>query len=287
MGTVLVYAETARDGAPKASSGELVTAASAIGTAVAVRVEGGPSARAAALAAAVRSHDAVAVLLPHTAGGRETAGRLAVRLGAAVLTDVVALETREGLVIAKHSVFGGNYAVTATGDGPVVVTVREGALEAAPAPKVLVLDAPADARADATVESVVPLANGSSRPELRSAKIVVAGGRGLGSKEGFGAVEMLADALGAAVGASRAAVDAGYAAPALQVGQTGASVSPDIYIALGISGAIQHRAGMQTAKTIIAVDEDASAPLFEIADLGVVGNVFDVVPQILDALKTP
>lgn len=286
MAAVLVYVETTMDGVPTSSSGELITAASAIGEPVAVSVNQGPSARAAALAAAARSNDAVAILLPHASGGRETAGRLAARLGVPIITDVVALETAKGRIVATHSVFGGTYTVTSTADGLVVVTVREGAFEASTLPGVTALPAPSDASKDAVVESITPLAVDTARPNLHSAKIVVAGGRGVASKEGFATVEALADALGAAVGASRAAVDAGYAPASLQVGQTGASVSPDVYITLGISGAIQHRAGMQTAKTIIAIDEDASAPVFEIADLGIVGNLFEVVPQILEELKS-
>lgn len=144
---------------------------------------------------------------------------------------------------------------------------------------------PNDNRPAAIIDCVEEAPAGASRPELRRADKIVSGGRGMGSTEKFVLVEDLADALGAAVGASRAAVDAGYVAPQAQIGQTGTTVSPQLYVALGISGAIQHRAGMQTAKTIVAINEDQDAPIFDIADFGIVGDVFTVVPQFIEALE--
>lgn len=316
MSDVLALVETAPDGALRPTAESVLAAAAAIGEPVALVVSERGTVDAAALGAlgatrvliaasprvaievvtplvdaleaAAREIRPAAVVLANTVDGRETAGRLAVRLGAALLVDAVGLRLDGDRIRTTHAVFGGDYTTEATGDGPtVVVTVRSGALEAAaPAPEPAAVDAgvPDGAARSASIDSVEPAAPVAERPDLRGARRVVTGGRGLGSRENFTLVEQLADALGAAVGATRAAVDAGYVPHAAQVGQTGVTVSPDLYVALGVSGAIQHRAGMQTAKTIIAVNSDTTAPIFEIADFGVVGDLHTIVPALVAAI---
>ena len=314
MAEVLVLVEHA-DGALKKVSAELITAARKLGEPAAVVVgkpgtaapltDGLKAAGAAkiyvaesddvenylitpfvdVLAALAESATPAGVLLAASADGKEIAGRLAARIGSGLLVDVV--EVKEGAV-GVHSIFGGAFTVEAVipGDTPVI-TVRPGAIDAEPsdaAGEKVTVEVPDAAENAAKVTKREPAVAGD-RPELTEATIVVSGGRGVGSAEKFSVVEELADALGAAVGASRAAVDSGYYPGQFQVGQTGKTVSPQLYIALGISGAIQHRAGMQTSKTIIAVNKDEEAPIFEVADLGIVGDLFKVAPQLTEAVK--
>jgi electron transfer flavoprotein alpha subunit len=237
------------------------------------------------LAALVTSAQPVAVLIAATPDGKEIAGKLAVRTGSGLLSDAVELAS-DGT--ATHSVFGGSYLARSRATTPVaVITVQTGAIEPVSAPGAAVeqaVEVPAvSAGSTAKIIERRPV-EGGDRPELTEASVVVSGGRGVGSADNFGVVEKLADSLGAAVGASRAAVDSGYYPHQFQIGQTGKTVSPQLYIALGISGAIQHRAGMQTSKTIIAINKDPEAPIFEIVDFGVVGNLFTIAPQLTEII---
>jgi electron transfer flavoprotein alpha subunit len=285
MAEVLVLVEHA-EGALKKITAELITAARVLGEPAAVVVaksgtaasltDGLKEAGAAkiyvaesddvdsylitpfvdVLASLAESNNPAGVLLAASADGKEIAGRLAARIGSGLLVDVV--EVKEGGK-GVHSIFGGAFTVEAevTGDTPVI-TVRPGAVDAEPsagAGEVVNVEVPAQAENATKIIKREPAVAGD-RPELTEATVVVSGGRGVGSAENFSVVEDLADSLGAAVGASRAAVDSGYYPGQFQVGQTGKTVSPQLYIALGISGAIQHRAGMQTSKTIIAVNKD-------------------------------
>jgi electron transfer flavoprotein alpha subunit len=242
--------------------------------------------KVAVLAQLVRDAAPAAVLIPSTQEGKEIAGRLAVRLDNGVLIDVVELAA-DGT--ATQVVFAGSTIVTSNVTrGIPLVTLRPSSVTPTPAPATAAV-VPVEvtlAESDklARVVERVTEAKGA-RPELTEASIVVSGGRGVGSADNFALVEELADLLGGAVGASRAATDSGFYPHQFQVGQTGKTVSPQLYVALGISGAIQHRAGMQTSKTIIAVNKDAEAPIFELADFGVVGDLFKVVPQAADEIR--
>ncbi|WP_461029987.1 electron transfer flavoprotein subunit alpha/FixB family protein [Streptomyces sparsus] len=317
MAEVLVYVDHV-DGAVRKPTLELLTLARRIGDPVAVHLGAGADTAAPVLAeyGAVRvltadapefadylvvpkvdamqaAHEAVspvAVLVPSSADGKEIAARLALRIGSGVITDAVDLEAGDDGPVATQSVFAAAFTTRSrVSRGTPVITVKpnSAAPEAAQAAgTVEQLSVSFGDQASGTkVVSRTPRA-ATGRPELTEAAIVVSGGRGVNGAENFHVVESLADSLGAAVGASRAAVDAGWYPHASQVGQTGKSVSPQLYVAAGISGAIQHRAGMQTSKTIVAVNKDAEAPIFDLVDYGVVGDLFEVLPQLTEEVKT-
>ncbi|WP_327032566.1 electron transfer flavoprotein subunit alpha/FixB family protein [Micromonospora ureilytica] len=242
--------------------------------------------KATVLAELVKRVQPAAVLLASAQEGKEIAARLAVKLDNGILTDVVGLDA-DGT--ATQVAFAGSAIVKSkVTKGLPLVTVRPNSVTPAPAAATPAIEQLSVSVTDtdklATVVERVAEQKGS-RPELTEAGVVVSGGRGVGNADNFKLVEELADLLGGAVGASRAAVDSGFYPHQFQVGQTGKTVSPQLYVALGISGAIQHRAGMQTSKTIVAVNKDGEAPIFELADFGVVGDLFKIVPQAAEEIR--
>src|SRR5215471_8476347 len=313
MAEVLILVDAA-DGAVRKSTLELLTAARSIGEPGAV-VIGKPGTaavkgtlaeygaakvyvaesdefddflvapKAEVLASVVAQASPAAVLVSSTPEHKEVAARLAFKIGSGVLTDAVTVNPDASVV---QSIFGGAVTVQSkVSKGIPVITVRANSVAPSPAPgageEIAVPVEMSEAAKAAKVVDRVVEAKGS-RPALTDASVIVSGGRGVGGAENFKIIEALADSLGAAVGASRAATDAGWVPHKMQVGQTGVTVSPQLYIAVGISGAIQHRAGMQTSKTIVAINKDPEAPIFELADFGVVGDLFTVAPQLTEEL---
>jgi electron transfer flavoprotein alpha subunit len=244
----------------------------------------GIPAAVSALAQVVKKETPGAILIASSARGKEIAGRLALRIGGGVITDAIDFR---GDFSTTQSVFGGSFTVNAKVKvGTPVITLRPSSIEAgvtSTTASVEKLPVAIEAKDKlVTISNSQPPTKGG-RPDLTEAKIVISGGRGTNGN--FAEVEAMADLIGAAVGASRAATDAGWYPHTHQVGQTGKTVSPQLYIACGISGAIQHRAGMQTSKTIVAINKDPEAPIFDLADFGVVGDLFAVLPQAREALK--
>jgi electron transfer flavoprotein alpha subunit len=312
MSTVLILADFSGDHATKTTA-ELATAAARIGSvsavvlapagkgaALAATVNQGPisniiviesndfashgvAAVADALAGVVKDKSPAALLIASHAFGKEVAARVAVLTESGIITDAVDVAAD---ATATQLVFGGSTTVhSQVSQGTPIITVRPNSIDAdlsAASPAIENATAAiSDIAKKATIASSQPPVKGG-RPELTEANIVVSGGRGTDGN--FSAVEAFADLLGAAVGASRAATDAGWYPHSHQVGQTGKTVSPQLYVACGISGAIQHRAGMQTSKTIVVVNKDPEAPLFDIADFGVIGDLFNVLPQATAAV---
>jgi len=242
---------------------------------------------ARALAQVVAEAKPKAVLVPYTAMGKDLAPRAAARLGAGLVSDCVSFAVKDGRLEARRPMYAGKAYATVRWEGdPQMATLRPNVfpLEKADASrKAEVTKGQVDTSARAKVTAVHAAAAG--KVELSEAQIIVSGGRGLKGPENFHLIQGLADALGAAVGASRAVVDAGWVDHQLQVGQTGKTVSPTLYVACGISGAIQHLAGMSTSKVIVAINKDPDAPIFKVASYGLVGDVFEILPKLTEAAK--
>jgi len=242
---------------------------------------------ARALAQAITEAKPAVVLVPYTALGKDMAPRVAARVGAGLASDCVSLSVKDGRLVARRPMYAGKaYATVAWAGEPQMATLRANVFAVGKADtsrKAEVLSATVDKAARARVTAVKATAEG--KVELTEAQVIVSGGRGLKGPEHFHLVQELGDAMGAAVGASRAVVDAGWVDHQMQVGQTGKTVSPTLYIACGISGAIQHLAGMSSSKYIVAVNKDADAPIFKVANYGIVGDAFEVLPKLTEAAK--
>ena len=310
--TVLVVLDATHDDQLDSTAAELIGAAAPLGTPVVLTTNPAHAEALGELGAAVvlttnvdaqqqavplvdaaetafNATDPAAVILAHSVRGRDVASRLAVRKGKALLTDAIDVRRDDQGIVTDHENYGGAYTATAaaTHSAPII-TVRIGAIDRradATAPEVHELDVTASGTRAATVNSVTPVVRTSTRPELLTADRVVAGGVALGDADMFEQlVGGLADELGAAVGATRSAADEDQISHDAQIGQTGIVVSPKLYIGIGISGAVQHLVGMQTADTIIAINNDEDAPLFDIADFGIIGDLFDVVPELIEQI---
>ncbi|MDP9245834.1 MAG: electron transfer flavoprotein subunit alpha/FixB family protein [Chloroflexota bacterium] len=287
---IWVIAERSKDGALRRVSKELAAKAASLGDAAVLEVNGervSAAAAATALAERAKTESPDLILVGATPSGRDVAARLAAKLGRAYLSECTDLAIAGASVEATRGMYAGKVRARVRAALPAVVSVRPNAFPLADgAAEPQVASVAAQDTPGLTFVRFEPTASGGGRVPLSEARVIVSGGRGLKGPEGWAQVEALADVLGAALGASRAVTDAGWRPNEEQVGQTGKTVSPDLYIALGISGAIQHLAGMTSSKVIVAVNKDPDADIFKVADYGIVGDVFEFLPAFTDAVKS-